>query len=147
MITNYNSIQSGEALNELEITKVFRKNHFRATHQRIAVYKYLSENRTHPDADEIYKSVVATNPSFSKTTVYNSLQSLTEHGLIAKVNIDSDRVRYDISVGLHGHFICDCCGQIYDFDVDGIVHNSLDCFDINKKDIYFSGLCPKCKNK
>lgn len=46
------------------------------TPQRIAVYKYLCENRTHPDADEIYKNVARTNPSFSKTTIYNSLLAL-----------------------------------------------------------------------
>ena len=100
-------MQSGEVLNEIEIIGLFRENNFRATPQRIAVYKYLYENRTHPDADEIYKSVISANPSFSKTTVYNSLQALEERGLIARVNIDGERAHYDADMSLHGHFICE----------------------------------------
>ena len=132
-------------MNEIEITKLFNKNCFRATPQRIAVYKYLCENRTHPDADEIYKSVLKSNPSFSKTTVYNSLQALEKQGLIIKINIDSQRVRYDANANLHGHFICSKCNKIYDFDVDDIKSNLSSDFDIDNKNVYYTGLCPECK--
>ncbi|MGN0458120.1 MAG: Fur family transcriptional regulator [Eubacterium sp.] len=132
-------------MNELEIVNIFKENSFRATPQRIAVYKYLCENPTHPDADEIYKSVIKMNPSFSKTTVYNSLQALEEQGLIIKINIDSDRVRYDAHKKLHGHFVCEKCNKIYDFDVEKIVCCGIDDFIISKKDVYYRGICPECK--
>lgn len=138
-------ILRGELVNELEITDLFRKNNFRATPQRIAVYKYLMENPTHADADEIYKCLVKIHPSFSKTTVYNSLQSLEEQGLIHKTIIDSQRVRYDANIELHGHFICDKCKKIYDFQVAGIDAKGLEGFDIREKDVYYRGICPECK--
>ena len=72
-------------MKETEIVELFRQKHFRATPQRIAVYKYLAEHPTHPDADEIYKVLIKESPSFSKTTVYNALQSLEECGLIIKI--------------------------------------------------------------
>lgn len=134
-------------MNEIEITKLFKDNHFRATPQRIEVYKYLCENRTHPDADEIYKSVAKLHPSFSKTTVYNSLQALEEQGLIIKISIDDHRVRYDADTSLHGHFVCDKCKSIFDFKVDKITYSGIEGFDIAKRDVYFSGVCPDCKNK
>lgn len=132
-------------MNEIEITKLFKDNHFRATPQRIAVYKYLYENRTHPDADEIYKSVIQMHPSFSKTTVYNSLQALAQQGLIVKISIDDQRVRYDADTSLHGHLACKKCKRIFDFTVEDIVSSQLDGFTISKRDVYYSGLCPNCK--
>ena len=132
-------------MNEAEITKLFKENKFRATPQRIAVYKYLYENRTHPDADEIYKSVIKLHPSFSKTTVYNSLQALEKQGLIIKITIDDNRIRYDACTDLHGHFKCNDCGKIYDFEVEEIKCNLPASFLINEKNAYYTGVCPECK--
>ncbi len=129
------------------IAQFFRKNGFKATPQRIAVYKYLVENPCHPDADEIYKNVLADNPSFSKTTVYNALQALSEHGFIQNVKIDSRKTRYDADTGLHGHFLCKRCERIFDFSISkmDIETDGLDGFEITGKDVYYSGICPECK--
>lgn len=132
-------------MNEIEIAKLFKQNSFRATPQRIAVYKYLCENRTHPDADEIYKCVVKTHPSFSKTTVYNALQALENEGLVIKINIDKNRVRYDAFTSLHGHFLCEKCSKIYDFEVEDVVASLDPCFEANEKNVYYRGVCPECK--
>lgn len=132
-------------MNEIEITTIFKKHKFRATPQRIAVYKYLCENRTHPDADEIYRNVILLHPSFSKTTVYNTLQALENEKLIIKINIDDDRVRYDACTNLHGHFVCTKCKRIYDFNVEEIVSSLNDDFAVSEKNVYYRGVCPECK--
>ncbi|MFR5876026.1 MAG: Fur family transcriptional regulator [Eubacterium sp.] len=132
-------------MQENRITEIFKAKGFRATPQRIAVYKYLCENHTHPTVDDIYSSLSAANPSFSKTTVYNSLDALEKQGLIMSVNIDSERIHYDAVCGLHGHFICRKCKKIFDFNVDYIAFSGLDGFDISKQDVYCSGICPECK--
>lgn len=72
--------------------------------QRIAVYKYLYENRIHPDVDTVYKNLVEDNPSFSKTTVYNCLQTLADSGLIIPVMIESEKIRYDANPNFHSAF-------------------------------------------
>jgi Fe2+ or Zn2+ uptake regulation protein len=130
---------------EKDIISLFRAKQFKATPQRVAVYKYLVENPKHPDADEIYRYVVESNPSFSKMTVYNSLQALCEKGFIMSVKIDSGRVRYDANIQLHGHFICEKCKKIYDFPVEDIICSGIDDFCVSRKDVYYSGLCPECK--
>lgn len=128
-----------------DIVQLFKNNNFRATPQRIAIYKYLIENPNHPDADEIYKSVLKGHPSFSKTTVYNALSALEEQGLIISIKIDNNRIRYDAHNKLHGHFICEKCKKIFDFPVHDIVCCEMDDFEIKQKDVYYSGLCPECK--
>lgn len=132
-------------MNEKEIVELFKQRGFRATPQRIAVYRYLCENQTHPDVAEIYANVVEANPSFSKTTVYNSLSALEECGLIGRIDVDGDSVRYDGFVALHGHFMCNKCAKIYDFDLNDIDYRLPNGFEVDQKYVYFRGICPECK--
>lgn len=130
-----------------QIISLFKEKNFRATPQRIAVYKYVYGHRTHPDAAQIYKSVLKNNPSFSKTTVYNALRSLCESGFLIPVTIDGVKTHYDANVNFHGHFICTECGGIYDFEVPEPIGKGLGGFAVERKDVYYSGLCLNCNNK
>lgn len=128
-----------------DIQALFRSHSFRATPQRIAVYKYLCDHHTHPDVDEIYRVMIKENPNFSPTTVYNALKALEKEGLIISVTIDKDRVHYDANIDTHGHFKCEKCGRIFDFGIYDIKFGGIDDFYIRQKDIYYSGVCPECK--
>lgn len=130
-----------------EITALFREKGLKATPQRVAVYRFLLENPIHPDVETVYKEVVRENPSFSKTTVYNCLEALTGRGLLIPVKIDSDRIRYDADTRFHGHFICEECGKIYDFECQSGFAKGIDGFEIRQKDVYYSGVCSCCRNK
>lgn len=130
-----------------QIISIFKEKHFRATPQRIAVYKYVYGHRTHPDASQIYESVLKSNPSFSKTTVYNALKSLCEIGFLIPVTIDGDKIHYDANINFHGHFICSRCGEIYDFDLPEPNADMPIGFSVERKDVYYSGICQSCNNK
>lgn len=132
-------------MNAKEIADIFKRNGIKATPQRIAVYKFLIENRIHPDVETVYNNVVKENPSFSKTTVYNCMQVLAECGLIIPVKIDNEKIRYDADTGFHGHFKCECCGKIYDFKCDDTKVSGIDGFEIKQRDVYYSGLCSCCR--
>lgn len=56
--------------------------------QRLAIMKYLMEHRTHPTADMIFNDLYKEIPTLSKTTVYNTLKLLTEHGAVRTIGID-----------------------------------------------------------
>ena len=128
-----------------QISEVFKSNGLKLTPQRIAVYKFLKENPIHPDALTVYEKMVESNPSFSKTTVYNCLQALSDCGLINPVNIDKDKIRYDADMSFHGHFKCTKCGEIYDFKCTESYISGIDGFEIEQKDVYYSGICKRCK--
>ena len=93
---------------------------------------------------EIYDSVIKSNPAFSKTTVYNALKALTEQGFLKTIGIDGVCIRYDANTDLHGHFRCEKCGKIYDFNVDSLDFRVPDGFSVRRKDVYYSGLCSCC---
>ncbi|MGN1201684.1 MAG: Fur family transcriptional regulator [Eubacterium sp.] len=132
-------------MNTREIADLFRQKNLKATPQRIAVYKFLLENRIHPDADTVYQNMIEVNPSFSKTTVYNCLQALAGCGLLIPVRIDDEKVRYDADTDFHGHFRCEKCGRIYDFECSEENLSGIEGFKINQKDVYYSGICNCCK--
>ena len=130
-----------------EITELFKQKGIKATAQRIAVYKFLYENRIHPDVDTVYKNLVEEIPSFSKTTVYNCLQTLSKCGVIMPIVIESEKIRYDANPDFHAHFKCRCCGGIFDFICNISNENGIDGFDIEHRDVYYSGICKGCKSK
>lgn len=65
------------------------------------------------------------------------------------ITIEQDEARYDADTSDHGHFKCEKCGTVYDFkfNMSDLVYTDLEGFEIKSKDLYFKGLCPKCKNK
>lgn len=82
--------------------------------QRIAIMQYLMEYPVHPSADDIYTALSPSMPTLSKTTVYNTLKLFSEQGAAQMLTIDEKNTNFDADTSLHSHFLCKCCGHIYD---------------------------------
>ncbi len=121
----------------------------RPTPQRLAVYEYLLTHRTHPSADAIYEALLPAYPSFSRTTIYNSLKALLQAGLIRVVTIDPFEQHFDGDTATHGHCRCSRCGTLLDFDVSESLLVSLapDGFCIDRQDVFFTGVCKACQQQ
>lgn len=129
----------------MEAIQMLQENGIRPSMIRIMVLEYLLEHRIHPTVEEVYGALLEKAPTLSKTSVYNTLHLLAEKNMILEITIDPAKVRYDADTSLHGHFKCDQCGEVWDFAV-GQVQTSLSKeFDIKTKEIYYTGLCNKCK--
>lgn len=118
----------------------------RPTPQRLAVYEYLLAHRTHPSADAIYEAISPVYPTFSRTTIYNSLKALMEARLIRVVTIDPLEQHFDGDAADHGHCRCQTCGRLFDFDIPADAIESLvpDGFCIAQQDVFFTGTCKDC---
>lgn len=132
-----------------DLLNQLKKHNIRLSHQRLKVLEYLVLNQCHPTVDNIYSALHDNVPTLSKTTVYNTLNSLTEAGIVRAINIDDNELRYDINTHSHGHFKCQNCKEIYDFDIDidSVEASRLNGFEVRDKDVYFKGVCPKCSGK
>lgn len=128
------------------LTAALNQKNIRPSYQRIKVLEYLREHGGHPTADEIYQALAPLIPSLSKATIYNTLHTFAEVGLVRVVNIEGDETRYDDMLDSHGHFQCENCGAIYNFsiDIDHFPFAGLEHFEIHHKDVYFKGICSKC---
>jgi len=129
-----------------DITNKLKDKNIRLSHQRLKVLEYLDRNRIHPTVEQIYNALYEEIPTLSKTTIYNTLNTLIEAGLVRGITIEDNEVRYDIRTDVHGHFKCKSCGEIYDFEVDADSFRikGLGGFTVYTRDVYFSGVCPGC---
>lgn len=118
------------------------------SYQRIKIFQYLLEKKSHPTVDEIYKALCSEIPTLSKTTVYNTLSLFMEKGITKMIVIEENETRYDVDTHVHGHFKCEKCGVVSDVPVelDNLKNMGLDGCEVKEFHIYFKGICPKCLN-
>ena len=132
-----------------EISDRLRTQKVSPSLQRIQILKYLIENKNHPTVDMIYQKLVKEIPTLSKTTVYNTLNLFVERNLAIPIIIEENETRYDADISVHGHFKCNECQTVYDFDVDIHEFNKKleKTFQILEKHIYYKGICKDCIEK
>jgi len=107
-------------MDDQEIIELFKKNQFKVTTQRIAIYKFVFSRGDHPSTDQIYQVLKKDYPALSLGTVYKTLDLLEKLGLLQKLRFNEDRVRYDPDMELHINMVCSICGQIYDYKAENI---------------------------
>ena len=114
---------------------------------RMQIYNYLDGHRTHPTVDEIYTTLSEEYPTLSKTTVYNTVKLLEKSGIIKVISIEGFRTRYDANASFHGHFLCRSCGNVYDVWISDCPEFPETGFEIDAKDVFYTGCCKDCLNK
>ena len=131
-----------------EIEAFLLKHEIQPYINRVKIFEFIMNN-DHPSVDEIYKGVKKINSRLSKMTVYNTLAVFLKAKIVREVTLNEKEAKYDIRVADHGHFKCTQCGEIFDFNVemDSINHDlPFDC-SVEKKDLFFYGICGKCLEK
>ncbi len=119
------------------------------TPQRLAVLAALEGRRDHPTAEQIYQEVRLRLPAISFNTVYKTLETFCQKGLVIKVNPLHEVARYDIQTHHHVHFVCRVCHLVQDLEASpvelapGAVPPG---FQVERQSLILWGLCPRCQN-
>ncbi|MGQ9623714.1 MAG: Fur family transcriptional regulator [Candidatus Caldatribacteriaceae bacterium] len=123
-----------------------RERGVRPSYIRLRVLQYLLHQKTHPSAEEVYQALFRDIPTLSRASVYSALRVLSEAGIIGVV-MEADETRYDANLAEHGHFRCEVCGRLYDFDFafTSLRYGGLEDFLVQRKALYFFGICPQCQ--
>lgn len=88
----------------------------RPTRQRVALAELLvgdGHNR-HVTAESLFESAGRAGVSVSLATVYNTLRSFTEVGLLAEITVDASRSYFDTRTDEHAHFFWEGEGRLTD---------------------------------
>ncbi|MEW5923436.1 MAG: transcriptional repressor [Candidatus Zixiibacteriota bacterium] len=124
----------------------------RMTDQRRVILDELRSTKSHPTADELYRTVRKRLPRISLGTVYRNLDILTKAGLIQKLDFGAGQSRYDADLSDHYHLRCVDCNRIV--DVMGLPRLEYDnnilsesAFEIIGHSLEFLGICPDCRSK
>ncbi|WZL71757.1 transcriptional repressor [Clostridiaceae bacterium 35-E11] len=130
--------------------KILRENHMKVTPQRIAIYEVLSNTKEHPSAEMIYQKLSSIYSTMSLATVYKSLEAFKKADLLQELNVGEYSFRYDATTIPHPHIICTKCHCVEDLD-DHLFGDLMDKVDsvtdytVEKLQLYFYGICPRCK--
>ena len=126
--------------------EICREAGWKCTSQRLAVYDFLQDNLSHPDVDTVWHAVRSHLPAITRESVYRILNEFADRGIIARLD-HIDNARYDSRTGPHGHFICEKCGTIVDFDLPGntVLPPKLP-GRIGHMELRVIGRCEKCEN-
>lgn len=123
------------------------------TQPRVEILDFLMTHHIHPTVDTIYNELLKTDPGLSRTTVYNTVQLLTRHGLLTSLNIDDTHVNLDGNTTPHAHLLCRVCGKIVDLPLTGIsAEQAAGTFGMEGNMVeevhqYYKGVCKDCIKK
>jgi Fur family peroxide stress response transcriptional regulator len=136
-------------ITEENFSELLIKNGLKSSHQRIKILEYLATHPCHPTAEKVLTEMKKELPTLSKSTVYKTLNSFVEANLLREITIEDNEIRYEYNLIDHGHFKCEICGTVYDFDFDTKIlkTDNLNGFLIKEKNVYFKGRCKNCLDK
>lgn len=100
---------------DMRFDEACRRNGWKRTSQRRAVFTYLCDNHEHPSVETVWTRVKNRLPDVSLDSVYRILDDFAAAGIVRRIGADKV-IRYDCRTCGHGHFICGVCGRMYDFD-------------------------------
>ena len=122
------------------------------THQRLEVFRELASTADHPDAHRIYDAVKDRMPTVSLDTIYRTLRTLSDLGVIHMLGSAGASIRFDANTKQHHHFVCVNCGLVRDFENPELssLQVQADLEEIGsvlETQIEVRGICNDCRNK
>ena len=141
---------------EVQPREVLREHGLRVTRQRLAVMSALSQ-RPHAAADRVITAVRADVGQVSTQAVYDVLNTLTERGIVRRIQPAGSPARYELRTGdNHHHLVCRGCGSVTDVDCATGTAPCLDTSDlgrdapgfvVDEAEVTFWGLCDACSTR
>ena len=128
---------------------LLRQRGLRVTAQRLAVLRAISVE-PHATADVVVGTVRAEIGTVSVQAVYDALGTLTEAGLLRRIQPAGSPARYEDRVGdNHHHLICRVCDRMVDVDCaigdpPCLTAAENHGYDIDEAEVIYWGRCPDC---
>lgn len=134
-----------------EMVAALRDAGLRLTQQRLAVCQALANDKSHPTAQALYARLRQRYVTLSRATVYNTLQTLVEAGLVFELGTAGDgALHYDADPSPHVNLVCTRCHRIEDFGQAplGAVARAVATgsgYQLRGARVVYYGLCPRCR--
>ena len=133
-----------------EVVALLRPLGIRLTPQRLAIAEVVINSADHPTVRDIYERVKAFFPYVTLATVYSTLTTLEEAGVVRELPFQRQS-RYDANLSPHANLVCIGCGTVVDADVGQETVAELEAviaqesnFEIASQRVDFYGRCSGC---
>jgi Fur family peroxide stress response transcriptional regulator len=133
-----------------EVVALLKPLGIRLTPQRLAIAEVVINSADHPTVRDIYDRVKAFFPYVTLATVYSTLTTLGEAGIVRELAFQRQS-RYDANLSPHANLVCINCGNIVDADVgqetvvelEAVIARESD-FEVASQRVDFYGWCSGC---
>jgi len=128
---------------------LLRSASLRVTRPRVAVLIAVHE-RPHADTEALIGAAREGLGAVSHQAVYDVLRTLTEAGLLRRIQPAGSAARYEARVGdNHHHVVCRSCGSVADVDcalgaAPCLTPSDDAGFSIDEAEVIYWGRCPAC---
>ena len=133
--------------------ELLRSHGLRRTPQREATLAAIAASNGHATAEEIVARVRKTLPAVSPSTIYRTLTSLEDVGVVCHAHLGHTASVYHLGTsGLHQHLVCERCGAIEEVEdslVAPFARKLEDRYGFHADFTHFAvlGLCRNCRRK
>jgi Fur family ferric uptake transcriptional regulator len=124
---------------------------YRLTPQRQMILNAIVHAGGHISAEEVLEAVNRDYPCIDLSTVYRTIELLSETGMVTEVNLDDGRRRFhSVNEGHHHHLVCQKCKKVSDINEDvlsALKEQLLDDyrFEVDLNHQVFWGRCAECR--
>ncbi len=114
--------------------------------QKEEILQIIRESDRHMTADEIFLACRAKGIHLSLATVYRNLGIMADDHVLRRVPVSGKPDCFDKTVAVHGHKVCDICGEVSDIDV-GDLRSELERrlgMPVTDYELCLHFICPSC---
>jgi Fe2+ or Zn2+ uptake regulation protein len=133
-----------------DAVRLLREQGIHVTAQRLAVLRAVGA-QPHATADDVLQGVRDEIGAISRQSVYDTLNTLSELGLLRRIQPSGSAARYETRAGdNHHHVVCRVCGRVGDVDCavgkrPCLTASDTHGFDIDEAEVVYWGICPTCR--
>lgn len=123
------------------------------TGKRLIILEVFLKHSHPVDSQFVLDEVKKSNPGIDRATVFRTLNTFTNSGLLLKLEFNEGKSRYELALKEHHHHVvCTECGKFVCIEHCNL--NSIDeevtketGFKISFHRLEFFGICPECQQK
>ncbi len=99
----------------LNARKILNSKKLKITPQRLEVLNAVSKSKNHPTAENIIELIRKNNPNIAVGTVYKTLETFVNNGIVKKIETSDGSMRYDAITEQHHHLYSNESEKIEDY--------------------------------
>ena len=120
------------------------------TPERLNILDEVLSQKAHFKIDDIIDKMGCAEKRISRATVYRSIKTIEDAGLIKYIRSINDEKIYEVQKKHHDHMICESCGKIIEFhdkDLETLQDSICEShgFTPQRHTMKIFGICEKCK--